>query len=107
MFCRRPPPGGILVFLTGQAEVHGLCRRLRKAFPFRRSGTTAGEWNTHLCHFTMLLICRGWFFFISLFFLNYLHPGEDNDAENAEAMKKFKKSKNKKPVVSVTFYAFG
>lgn len=55
----------------------------------------------------MLLICRGWFFFISLFFFNYLHPGEDDDAENAEAMKKFKKSKNKKPVVSVTFYAFG
>ncbi|XP_008334371.1 putative ATP-dependent RNA helicase DHX37 [Cynoglossus semilaevis] len=62
---RMLPPGGILVFLTGQAEVHGLCRRLRKAFPFRRSSTTAGE---------------------------------DDDAENAEAMKKFKKSKNKKPV---------
>lgn len=28
--------GGILVFLTGQAEVHALCRRLRKAFPTRR-----------------------------------------------------------------------
>ncbi|KAL0187301.1 hypothetical protein M9458_018971, partial [Cirrhinus mrigala] len=27
--------GGILVFLTGQAEVHSLCRRLRKAFPYR------------------------------------------------------------------------
>uniref|UniRef100_A0A8C6YD90 Activating signal cointegrator 1 complex subunit 3 n=1 Tax=Naja naja TaxID=35670 RepID=A0A8C6YD90_NAJNA len=25
---------GILVFLTGQAEVHSLCRRLRKSFPF-------------------------------------------------------------------------
>nr|XP_015221336.1 PREDICTED: probable ATP-dependent RNA helicase DHX37 [Lepisosteus oculatus] len=32
---RLLPPGGILVFLTGQAEVHSLCRRLRKAFPFR------------------------------------------------------------------------
>ncbi|XP_066545535.1 putative ATP-dependent RNA helicase DHX37 [Amia ocellicauda] len=32
---RMLPPGGILVFLTGQAEVHSLCRRLRKAFPFR------------------------------------------------------------------------
>uniref|UniRef100_A0A4W6BZ55 Activating signal cointegrator 1 complex subunit 3 n=1 Tax=Lates calcarifer TaxID=8187 RepID=A0A4W6BZ55_LATCA len=27
---RMLPPGGILVFLTGQAEVHSLCRRLRK-----------------------------------------------------------------------------
>uniref|UniRef100_A0A8C2FP25 Activating signal cointegrator 1 complex subunit 3 n=1 Tax=Cyprinus carpio TaxID=7962 RepID=A0A8C2FP25_CYPCA len=27
--------GGILVFLTGQAEVHSVCRRLRKAFPYR------------------------------------------------------------------------
>ncbi|OCU02001.1 hypothetical protein XELAEV_18007760mg [Xenopus laevis] len=25
---------GILIFLTGQAEVHSLCRRLRKTFPF-------------------------------------------------------------------------
>ncbi|KAJ8414086.1 hypothetical protein AAFF_G00066840 [Aldrovandia affinis] len=32
---RMLPPGGILVFLTGQAEVHSVCRRLRKAFPFR------------------------------------------------------------------------
>ncbi|XP_068615421.1 probable ATP-dependent RNA helicase DHX37 [Brachionichthys hirsutus] len=40
---RMLPPGGILVFLTGQAEVHALCRRLRKAFPFRKSSTTAGE----------------------------------------------------------------
>uniref|UniRef100_A0A665X7U3 Activating signal cointegrator 1 complex subunit 3 n=1 Tax=Echeneis naucrates TaxID=173247 RepID=A0A665X7U3_ECHNA len=37
---RMLPPGGILVFLTGQAEVHSLCRRLRKAFPFRKGNTT-------------------------------------------------------------------
>ncbi|XP_016058614.1 PREDICTED: probable ATP-dependent RNA helicase DHX37 [Miniopterus natalensis] len=30
---RMLPAGGILVFLTGQAEVHALCRRLRRAFP--------------------------------------------------------------------------
>uniref|UniRef100_A0AAX7U9F9 RNA helicase n=1 Tax=Astatotilapia calliptera TaxID=8154 RepID=A0AAX7U9F9_ASTCA len=36
---RMLPPGGILVFLTGQAEVHSLCRRLRKAFPFRKGDT--------------------------------------------------------------------
>nr|XP_033811331.1 probable ATP-dependent RNA helicase DHX37 [Geotrypetes seraphini]XP_033811332.1 probable ATP-dependent RNA helicase DHX37 [Geotrypetes seraphini] len=30
------PTGGILVFLTGQAEVHALCGRLRKAFPYHR-----------------------------------------------------------------------
>ncbi|XP_076859580.1 putative ATP-dependent RNA helicase DHX37 [Brachyhypopomus gauderio] len=34
---RMLPPGGILVFLTGQAEVHSTCRRLRKAFPYRPS----------------------------------------------------------------------
>lgn len=34
---RMLPAGGILVFLTGQAEVHALCRRLRKAFPIRCS----------------------------------------------------------------------
>ncbi|KAG9487606.1 probable ATP-dependent RNA helicase DHX37 isoform X2 [Eleutherodactylus coqui] len=32
---RMLPSGGILVFLTGQAEVHSLCRRLRKMFPYR------------------------------------------------------------------------
>uniref|UniRef100_A0A669DCS2 RNA helicase n=1 Tax=Oreochromis niloticus TaxID=8128 RepID=A0A669DCS2_ORENI len=50
---------GILVFLTGQAEVHSLCRRLRKAFPFRKGNT---------------------------------------EAETSEAMRKFKKAKQKKTV---------
>ncbi|KAM3611065.1 uncharacterized protein V6R79_012970 [Siganus canaliculatus] len=40
---RMLPPGGILVFLTGQAEVHNVCRRLRKAFPFRKGNMTTGE----------------------------------------------------------------
>ncbi|XP_032647089.1 putative ATP-dependent RNA helicase DHX37 isoform X2 [Chelonoidis abingdonii] len=40
---RMLPAGGILVFLTGQAEVHSLCRRLRKAFPFRKNKTEGGE----------------------------------------------------------------
>ncbi|XP_053557822.1 probable ATP-dependent RNA helicase DHX37 [Bombina bombina] len=31
---RMLPPGGILLFLTGQAEVHSLCRRLRRSFPY-------------------------------------------------------------------------
>uniref|UniRef100_A0A3B3WJG0 Activating signal cointegrator 1 complex subunit 3 n=1 Tax=Poecilia mexicana TaxID=48701 RepID=A0A3B3WJG0_9TELE len=57
---RMLPPGGILVFLTGQAEVHSLCRRLRKAFPFRKA--------------------------------------EDEEADTAEAMRKFKKAKQKKNV---------
>lgn len=30
------------MFLTGQAEVHGLCRRLRRAFPFRKGNTAPG-----------------------------------------------------------------
>ncbi|XP_075889418.1 putative ATP-dependent RNA helicase DHX37 isoform X1 [Nelusetta ayraudi] len=61
---RMLPPGGILVFLTGQAEVHSVCRRLRKAFPFRRGNTTTA--------------------------------GEDEDTP--EAMRKFKKAKQKKTV---------
>ncbi|KAG5840982.1 hypothetical protein ANANG_G00194730 [Anguilla anguilla] len=36
---RMLPPGGILLFLTGQAEVHSVCWRLRKAFPFRPNST--------------------------------------------------------------------
>ncbi|CAB1322107.1 unnamed protein product [Coregonus sp. 'balchen'] len=40
---RMLPPGGILVFLTGQAEVHSVCRRLRRAFPFRRGNPATGE----------------------------------------------------------------
>ncbi|XP_019744561.1 putative ATP-dependent RNA helicase DHX37 [Hippocampus comes] len=40
---RMLPSGGILVFLTGQAEVHSLCRRLRKAFPFRKGDTIAAD----------------------------------------------------------------
>ncbi|XP_029959812.1 putative ATP-dependent RNA helicase DHX37 isoform X2 [Salarias fasciatus] len=60
---RMLPPGGILVFLTGQAEVHSLCRRLRNAFPFRKSSTvTEGE----------------------------------EEADTSEAMRKFKKAKQKK-----------
>ncbi|GAQ88491.1 DEAH-box RNA helicase [Klebsormidium nitens] len=34
---KQLPPGGVLVFLTGQREVEDLCRRLRRAFPVRRT----------------------------------------------------------------------
>jgi len=30
---RSQPDGGILVFVTGQQEVHTLCTKLRRAFP--------------------------------------------------------------------------
>ncbi|XP_003461675.2 probable ATP-dependent RNA helicase DHX37 [Cavia porcellus] len=40
---RMLPAGGILVFLTGQAEVHALCRRLRRAFPASRSRPSGEE----------------------------------------------------------------
>ncbi|KAA0714412.1 putative ATP-dependent RNA helicase DHX37 [Triplophysa tibetana] len=40
---RMLPAGGILVFLTGQAEVHSVCRRLRKAFPYRPNREHTGE----------------------------------------------------------------
>ncbi|XP_040272163.1 probable ATP-dependent RNA helicase DHX37 isoform X1 [Bufo bufo] len=61
---RMLPSGGILVFLTGQAEVHSLCRRLRKMFPYRGKQ----------------------------------EPKEvkDEDAQETEALKAFKKSKPKK-----------
>ncbi|KAM7415920.1 hypothetical protein PAMA_018133 [Pampus argenteus] len=62
---RMLPPGGILVFLTGQAEVHGLCRKLRKAFPFRKGSAATVE---------------------------------DEEADTSEAMRKFKKAKQKKTV---------
>ncbi|KAM9622967.1 putative ATP-dependent RNA helicase DHX37 [Trichechus inunguis] len=40
---RMLPAGGILVFLTGQAEVHALCRRLRRTFPCTRQGPQEKE----------------------------------------------------------------
>ncbi len=30
---KRLPPGGVLVFLTGQQEIEGLCRKLKQKFP--------------------------------------------------------------------------
>lgn len=36
---RTLPPGGILIFVTGQSEVHSLCRKLRKTFPYNKDGT--------------------------------------------------------------------
>ena len=41
---RRLPPGGVLVFLTGQREVERLCAKLRTTFPApeqRRPGAVA------------------------------------------------------------------
>lgn len=34
---KRLPPGGILVFLTGQNEINTVVRKLRKEFPFRNN----------------------------------------------------------------------
>lgn len=34
---QRLPPGGILIFLTGQSEITQVCKKLKKAFPFRES----------------------------------------------------------------------
>ncbi|XP_062854362.1 probable ATP-dependent RNA helicase DHX37 [Trichomycterus rosablanca] len=45
---RMLPPGGILVFLTGQAEVHTVCRRLRKAFPYRPHNTDTEDTSEEL-----------------------------------------------------------
>uniref|UniRef100_H3DER8 DEAH (Asp-Glu-Ala-His) box polypeptide 37 n=1 Tax=Tetraodon nigroviridis TaxID=99883 RepID=H3DER8_TETNG len=62
---RMLPSGGILVFLTGQAEVHSLCRRLRRAFPFRKEHTNTGE---------------------------------PEEFDSSEALRKFKKAKQKKTI---------
>ncbi|KAG0620842.1 hypothetical protein M758_4G248800 [Ceratodon purpureus] len=42
---RKLPPGGILVFLTGQREVEYLCRKLRRAFKPRKNEEQAKETN--------------------------------------------------------------
>lgn len=39
---RRLPPGGVLVFVTGQAEVEQLCQRLKRTFPAAGGGKAAG-----------------------------------------------------------------
>eukprot|EP00897_Mesotaenium_endlicherianum_P007407 jgi/Mesen1/6695/ME000343S05868 len=40
---RKLPPGGILVFLTGQREVEHLCRKLRRAFSNQRAPAGRGS----------------------------------------------------------------
>ena len=40
---RQLPPGGILVFMTGQREVEALCKRLRASLGKR--GKEAGPWK--------------------------------------------------------------
>ncbi len=37
------PDGGILVFLTGQNEIHSLCRKLRNSFPYKRSSVPSDQ----------------------------------------------------------------
>jgi ATP-dependent RNA helicase DHX37/DHR1 len=43
---QRLPPGGILIFLTGQNEISQLCKRLRKQFPFKQK--SEGNLNTNV-----------------------------------------------------------
>ncbi|KAK9450046.1 P-loop containing nucleoside triphosphate hydrolase protein [Limtongia smithiae] len=40
---RRLPPGGILIFLTGQNEITSLCRRLKRAYPRRKQQDAVTE----------------------------------------------------------------
>ena len=40
---RTLPPGGILVFVTGQAEVHGLCKKLKRTFPYNSEKTKSAR----------------------------------------------------------------
>lgn len=56
------------MFLTGQAEVHSLCRRLRKAFPFRKgnANTGASDLTPLYAYILYVLMC----FCIFIYFLN-------------------------------------
>lgn len=87
------------MFLTGQAEVHSLCRRLRKAFPFRKGSSAAGAW------FASLLMCNHrlgkMFLSLEIYLLFFFCLAEDEEADTAEAMRKFKKAKQKKNAVSL------
>ncbi|RMC05725.1 hypothetical protein DUI87_17268 [Hirundo rustica rustica] len=65
---RMLPAGGILVFLTGQVEVHSLCRRLRKAFPYQKKSTAGGE---------------------------------DDKEDSVEEIRKFKKSRKRRKVLTL------
>ncbi|KAL3858338.1 hypothetical protein ACJMK2_012932 [Sinanodonta woodiana] len=40
---RMLPEGGILVFVTGQQEVHTLCRKLKKTFPINKTESSTQE----------------------------------------------------------------
>ncbi|XP_064612287.1 probable ATP-dependent RNA helicase DHX37 [Liolophura sinensis] len=40
---RMLPDGGILVFVTGQQEVHTLCKKLRNAFPWQQKSTLSSS----------------------------------------------------------------
>ncbi|XP_063395987.1 probable ATP-dependent RNA helicase DHX37 [Mytilus trossulus] len=40
---RTLPEGGILVFVTGQQEVHTLCKKLRQTFPFEGNSETKAK----------------------------------------------------------------
>lgn len=40
---RRLPPGAILIFLTGQQEIHHMVRRLKREFPFKKGHSALKE----------------------------------------------------------------
>lgn len=82
------------MFLTGQAEVHSLCRRLRRAFPFRKEHTNTGE-RLPLYTLTHRM------FKCALIPPNVFYIGEPEEFDSSEALRKFKKAKQKKTIVSV------
>lgn len=82
------------MFLTGQAEVHSLCRRLRKAFPFKKGNTNTGACFPLYTLTYSLFKCA----FINL---NVFLIGEPKEFDSSEAIRKFKKAKQKKTIVSV------
>ena len=82
------------MFLTGQAEVHDVCRRLRKAFPFRRSTTDTGKnRNTHTHTHTQSVL------FITRTPLIRLLLWSGEEEETFKDTRRFKKDKQKQAVV--------
>ena len=45
---QRLPPGGILIFLTGQNEILAVCKRLRKAFPFKKQNVKSSRFEARV-----------------------------------------------------------
>lgn len=79
------------MFLTGQAEVHSVCRRLRKAFPYRANAQHTGTCtNVHTQSHIYINPAT------TLFVLT-----ATGAEDTSEELRKFKKAKKRKTVVFI------